>query len=115
MRSLIVIAVVLVALVVGSLLIVPRLVVWDDYRDELTRQAEALTGQPVEIGGHIELSLLPRPTLSLADTSIGRRSDAPDQPVLHIDRLEVQLEPWPLLRGAVEVGELHMVRPVLHL
>ena len=76
MRILIVIAVLLIALVAGGLVAVSRLVVWDDYRDELTARAEAMTGQSVSIQGRIYLNLLPQPTLTLGQTTIASAADA---------------------------------------
>ena len=76
MRILIVIAVVLAALIAAGLVAVSHLVVWDDYRAELTAQAEAMTGRNVAIEGRIDLNLLPRPMLSLARTTLASPPDA---------------------------------------
>ena len=84
MRILIVIAVLLIALVAGGLVAVSRLVVWDDYRDELTARAEAMTGQSVAIQGRIDLNLLPQPTLTLGQTTFASAADAAR---LEIERL----------------------------
>lgn len=99
-------------LLVGGLLVVPYLIAWDDYRDGLSRRAEALTGQEVAIQGRIGLRLLPRPMLSLADTILG---PVPGDPVLEIDRVDLQLEALPLLLGEVQIEQVRLVRPVLHL
>jgi uncharacterized protein involved in outer membrane biogenesis len=100
------------ALLVGGLLVVPHLVAWEDYREGLSRRAEALTGQKVAIRGRIDFRLLPQPTLSVADTSLG---PTPGDPVLEIERLDLQLEALPLLRGELQVDEVRLVRPVLYL
>ena len=113
MRRLIVIIGILIALVVGGLATVPRLLVWDDYRDELTAKAEAMTGRSVAIQGHIDLNLLPQPTLSLARTTLSSRPDAVDQTRLEVDRLDLELSPLPLLGGRLDVEEIRLVRPVL--
>ena len=70
LRILIVVAVVSIALVAAGLAAVAHFVAWDDYRDELTAQAEAMTGGSVAIEGPIDLDLLPRPTLTLAETTL---------------------------------------------
>ena len=62
LRIAIALSLLLVVALVGGLALLPRLVAWDDYREELTEQAEALTGQSVAIQGRIDLELLPRPT-----------------------------------------------------
>ena len=112
MRILIIIAVASIALIGAGLVAVSRLVVWDDYRDELTAQAEALTGRSVAIQGRIDLNLLPQPTLTLGQTTVASRSDADDGVRLKVDRLDLELKPLPLLRGRLDVEEVRLVRPV---
>jgi AsmA family/AsmA-like C-terminal region len=113
LRILILIAVVLVALVVAGVGAVAHFVVWDDYRNELTAQAEAMTGRSVVIEGPIDLDLLPQPTLTLTRTTLASRSDMDDGVHLEVDRLDLKLKPLPLLRGRLDVQEVRLVRPVL--
>ena len=108
MRKAIVIAAVLIALLAGGLLAVPRLLEWDDYRAELTAKAEAITGQTVTIRGHIDLDLLPQPTLSLARTTLASAPDAGDRMRLEVDRLDLELKPLPLLGGRLDVEEVRL-------
>ncbi len=111
MRSFVITLIVLVAVIAGILATAPRLVDWNDYRELLTRQAEAVTGGTVAIEGHIGFSLLPSPTLTLARTRLsGREGDPTD---LVADRIDLRLRLLPLLRGQVEVGDIRMVRPIL--
>ncbi|HLU66047.1 MAG TPA: AsmA family protein, partial [Kofleriaceae bacterium] len=110
MRILIVTALLLLALVVGGLLAVSHLVDLAAYRDQLTARAETLTGQSVAIRGDIDLDLLPRPTLSLAQATL---SDPADAVRLEVDRLDLQLRPLPLLGGRLDVAAVRLVRPVL--
>lgn len=113
MRSLFVIAALLIALIAGGLAVVQRLVVWDDYRDELIARAAAMTGQSVAIEGRIDLDLLPRPTLTMAGASLLSQPEAADRLSLEVDRLDLQLSPLPLLRGQLEVTAIRLVRPIL--
>ena len=112
MRILIVIAVVLAALIAAGLVAVSHFVVWDDYRAELTAQAEAMTGRNVAIGGRIDLNLLPRPMLSLAQTTLASPPQSDDGVRLEVDRLDLELKPLPLLRGRLDVQGVRLVRPV---
>ena len=112
MRILIVIAVVLAALLAAGLVAVSHFVVWDDYRAELAAQAEAMTGRKVAIQGRINLNLLPRPTLSLAKTTLASPPGGDDGVSLEVDRLDLALKPLPLLRGRLDVAEVRLVRPV---
>ncbi len=113
MRILVVIAVCLAGALIGALALLPHLVTWDDYRDELTRQAEAITGQSVAIAGGIDLELLPRPTLTLARATLSSPSQPRGGRSLAVERLDLRLKPLPLLRGRLEVDTVRLVRPVL--
>jgi uncharacterized protein involved in outer membrane biogenesis len=112
LRILIVTAAVLIALIAAGLVAASRLVAWDDYRDQLTAQAEALTGRSVAIRGRIDLDLLPRPTLTLGQTTLASPPDADDGVRLEVDRLDLELKPLPLLGGRLDVDEVRLVRPV---
>ena len=103
----------LVVAILGGLLLLPRLIAWDDYRAELTEQAEALTGQSVEIQGRIDLELLPRPSLTLAQATLSGGAGPPAERTLEVDRLDLRLKPLPLLAGRFEVDQIRLVRPVL--
>lgn len=113
MRSLLLIAALLIALIAGGLAAVQRLIVWDDYRDELIAEAAAITGQVVTIEGRIDLNLLPQPTLTMAGASLLSHAEAADRLSLEIDRLDLQLNPLPLLRGQLDVAAVRLVRPTL--
>jgi uncharacterized protein involved in outer membrane biogenesis len=110
LRILIVTAVLLIALVAGGLVAVSRLVVWDDYRDELTARAEAMTGQSVAIRGRIGLDLLPQPTLTLGQTTLASPAGAVR---LEIQAVDLELKTLPLLGGRLDVEAVRLVRPVL--
>ena len=121
-RILVAIAVLLAGALIGGLALLPGLVSWDDYRDELTRQAETITGQTVAIAGRIDLELLPRPTLTLARATLSSLSPGPagSNPAaglagrsLVVDRLDLRLKPLPLLHGEFVVDSVRLVRPVL--
>ncbi|MCC2663714.1 MAG: hypothetical protein K0S35_1636, partial [Geminicoccaceae bacterium] len=113
MRIVVALSVLLIVALAGGLLLLPRLVSWNDYREEVTERAEAITGQSVAIGGRIDLELLPRPTLSLAQATLSGDGPAPDGHVLEVDRLDLRLKALPLLGGRFEVEEVRLVRPVL--
>jgi uncharacterized protein involved in outer membrane biogenesis len=113
LRRLIVITSVLLVLLAVGLALVPLLFTWDDYRAQVTAKAEAMTGQTVAIDGRIDLNLLPKPTLSLARTTLSSGPDATERVRLEVDRLDLALKPLPLLGGRLDVEEIRLVRPVL--
>jgi uncharacterized protein involved in outer membrane biogenesis len=103
----------LVAVIAAALATAPHLVDWNDYRGLLTRQAEAITGGATAIRGRISFSLLPTPTLSLAQTIVTGGDGAGGRARLGIDRIDVRLRALSLLRGEVRIGDIRLVRPVL--
>ena len=115
MRIGIVISLLLAVLLIGGLLLLPRLVTWNDYRDEVIAQAEAITGQSVAVEGRVDLELLPQPTLTLAQATLSARAAAAAGQALVVDRLDLRLKALPLLGGQIEVEEVRLVRPVLEL
>lgn len=115
MRVILVTSLSVTVLVIAGLLVLPWLIVWDDYRDELTEQVEGLTGQTMEVAGRIDLNLLPRPTLSLAQTTLVADPERPAVGRMEVDRLDLRLHPLPLLRGEFAVEEMRLVRPILEL
>jgi hypothetical protein len=113
LRIAIALSLLLVVAILGGLLLLPRLIAWDDYRAELTEQAEALTGQSVEIRGRIDLELLPRPALTLTQATLSGGVGRPTERALEVDRLDLRLKLLPLLAGRFEVDQIRLVGPVL--
>jgi uncharacterized protein involved in outer membrane biogenesis len=113
LRSIVITLISLVAVIAAALATAPHLIDWNDYRGLLTRQAEAITGGAVAIDGRISLSLLPIPTLSLAQTSLTGGDGGGGRARLAIDRIDLRLHALPLLRGEVRIGDIRLVRPAL--
>jgi uncharacterized protein involved in outer membrane biogenesis len=115
LRIFLMLSLLLAGALIGGLLLLPRLVSWDDYRDEVTKQAEAITGRSVAVQGRIDLALLPRPTLTLGRATLSGNADAPERHTLAVDRLDLRLKALPLLGGQFEVEEVRLVRPAVEL
>lgn len=92
----------LVAALVG-----PHFVDWTQYRATFEREATRLAGQPVRIGGAIEVSLLPTPSVMLGRVAIGSAA----QPQARIEAVYAELALGPLMRGTVRASELRITRP----
>ena len=115
MRIVLILSLVLTGALIGGLLLLPRLLSWDDYRDELIARAEAITGRRVAVAGRIDVALLPRPTLTLGRATLARAGAAPGGQALAVDRLDLRLKALPLLAGRIEFEEVRLVRPILEL
>ncbi len=86
----------------------------DEQRLE-ARVAEAVlawTGYPLVATGGVDLELLPQPVLTVHRPRLGTVEDGLS---LGADRLDLDVELWPLLFGSFAVDRAHLVRPVLEL
>jgi len=88
---------------------VPTFLDWDRYAPEFEQRISRMTGQPVSIGGSVELRLLPRPVLEATALTVGHGPRATTA-----ERVRADLAPWPLLRGELEPRAMTIVRPVFH-
>ena len=105
----------LAALLLAAVIVLPRLIDWNDYRDEIAAAAERATGRPVTIAGDVRLLLLPTPTLSAAAVRIGSPPGFSEQPFAEIKSLDARFAVLPLLLGRVEIESVALIEPRLSL
>ena len=115
MKKVLVIFLGLVAVLAAAVFVVPGMVDWNAYRDQIAAQAEALTGRKLAIDGDIAISLLPTPALVAHDVSMANIDGASAPTMAKLKSLEVRISLGPLLGGAVEVETVRMVDPVIEL
>jgi large subunit ribosomal protein L24 len=96
----------LVAALVG-----PHFVDWTQYRATFEREATRLAGQPVRIGGAIDVSLLPTPSVTLGRVEFGSAA----QPQARVQEIYAELALGPLMRGMVRASELRITGPEVSL
>ena len=63
-----------VVLVGGAAIVVPMVVDPNDYREEIARKAEELTGRKVEISGPLQMTLLPWLGVETGEISMGTKA-----------------------------------------
>ncbi|MDX5360167.1 MAG: AsmA family protein [Alphaproteobacteria bacterium] len=109
------------ALVAGVLLVLaaavavvagPRIVDWQAERPRVAFVLSALTGMEIEIGGDLDLALLPVPRVTATDVRI---VGAGGRGALSVARLDARVRVLPLLIGRLDLSDLRLVRPVLRL
>jgi hypothetical protein len=102
----------LLAVVVAAFFLIPRLI--DDERIErrLAEAVTAMTGQDLGVAGGIDVKLLPQPLLTVHRPTLGSVDDGF---ILTADRLDLDVDLWSLLVGALRVNEASLVRPELRL
>jgi len=89
----------------------PHFVDWTQYRATFEREATRLAGQPVRIGGPIDVRLLPTPSVQLGRVEIGSAA----QPQAKVQEIYAELALGALMRGAVRASELRIVGPEVSL
>lgn len=98
-------------LAVGAPMVLPRLVNWNDYREELSRRVGEAAGRAVVFDGDLGLRLLPAPALTAADVRIKAPAGFSRADMATLKRLEVRIALWPLLTGRVQVESIVAVAP----
>ena len=103
LRRLLVGLAVMLSLLLAAIWIVPGMLDWDRYRDEIASLAAAGIGRPVRIGGAVTLHLLPEPVLTAAGIAV---EDSGDGVVLTARELRLRVALGPLLAGRVDARDL---------
>lgn len=90
-------------------LIVPWFVDWTSYRAAFETEASRILGQPVSVAGRASVRLLPLPTVSFGNVTVGRYSDG--QPMMTIETFSMVAELLPFLSGEVKIVDMRIERP----
>ena len=105
----------IVVAVVLAILATPFLIPLTVYRAPLERAASAALSREVKINGSLHLTVYPEIGLSLSDVSIAGVPGARDARMITADTLVVGARLMPLFSGRLEVTELVLQKPVIHL
>src|SRR5690242_9200277 len=109
-KFLIGIAVVIVVLI-GTAIAVPFLVPVEQYKGRIEAEVTKRTGRAFHIEGPASLSLLPTLAVELNDVSFAGPPGARAAEMARLNKLELELKPWPLLSGKVEIDKLVLREP----
>ena len=104
-----------VVLVLFGALFGPMFIDWSNYREDLQRYGERITGRPVHIGGAVEIRLLPIPMLRVGDVRIANAVGATSPDLVRAGHVEVRLSLTPLLQGKFKVKSLNFDRAVFEI
>lgn len=95
-------------------LVVPPYISLDRFKKQLVSTLSGALGRPVAIGD-IELRLLPRPGLEMANFVVGEDPAFGAEPLLRADSVTADLRLSSLWRGRLEIGTLSLDNPSLNL
>jgi uncharacterized protein involved in outer membrane biogenesis len=103
----------LIIVLVAAVLVVPSLIDWNGYKPEIQAAARDATGRELKIGGDLSLSILPSPTLSVADVSLANVDGGSTPDMASLESLDVSVALIPLLSGDIRVTSVTLVKPVI--
>jgi AsmA protein len=98
----------LVGLFVLAMLLVAWLVDPNDYKDEVAAAVKQETGRDLELEGDLHLSVFPWLALELGPARLGNPPGFGPGPFVAVQKADVGVKLFPLLRGALEVRRLEL-------
>ena len=100
---------------VAALVAVPFLIPLDTYRAPIERAASSALGREVHIRGSLGLSVYPQIDISLGDVSIANAPGARHPQMVEVESVVVGAKLMPLLSRRLEITEVTLQNPVIHL
>ena len=101
----------LLGLTIVAALIVPGLIDWDRYRDQIIARASQELGRDLSVDGNISMSILPIPAFSVTGIRVANLEGAGTREMVQLKSLNVQVALLPLLAGSIEVTRIVLVEP----
>lgn len=98
----------LLVLALTAALVGPYFVDWTGYRADFEREASAILGRKVTVKGDASARLLPFPSVTFTDVTVG--ADAA-KPAMTVEEFSMDAELAPFMRGEVLIFDMRLVRP----
>ncbi len=105
----------LLVLIVGAIVLIPKLVDVQKYKPMIEELVTEQTGRSFSMGDDLQLSVFPWVGVSLSDLSLGSPKGFENKDMIAVKRLEVRLRFMPLLFRKVEVSTFVVDTPRLFL
>lgn len=115
MKKLLIGIVVVIVLLVLAVVVVPPLIPADTYKAQIIERVEAATGRTVRIDGALKLSVLPVLGFAADKVSVANAPGQSPAQMVTLDKLDVRIAPFPLLRGDLVVDSFVLEKPVIAL
>jgi AsmA protein len=115
MKKLLIGLAVLIVVIIAVAVIAPFFIPVDTYKGRVIALVKDQTGRDLRINGKVSFSLLPSIALEANDVALSNPPGAASPNMIQLKRLDVKLNPFPLLHGAIEVQEFKLVEPAIAL
>ena len=96
-------------LALTAALVAPFFVDWSSYRANFEREASAVLGRSVTVHGDATATLLPFPSVTFSDVSVGGGPGG--VPAMTVETFSMDAELAPFLRGDFLIFDMRLVRP----
>lgn len=103
----------LVVVALFAALLAPLFVNWTDFRHEFEDQASRILGKKVVVHGALEARLLPFPSVTMSDVTVGPGEDG--KTLAHVARFSMDVELAPFLSGEARIFAMRVEKPDVRL
>lgn len=106
---------VVVALLAGAAIIGPSFIDSNALKEQATAQVRAATGRDLTVGGDLQISIFPAPTLTANSVTLTNAEGAAEDNMVSLKAVEVRVALMPLLSGQVQVERIRLVGAVVNI
>ena len=104
----------LLGVLLAAILIAPHFVDLGLFKRTYLPHVEEALNRRIDVG-EVRLSLIPTPSIRLANLKVFDSPPAPENTFFSVERAHLRLRLWPLLKGRFEVSELVLDKPSFNL
>jgi uncharacterized protein involved in outer membrane biogenesis len=94
--------------VICGVLILPFLIDLNNYKDDISAQAQKYIGREVTVDGDIRLALFPTPGIKVSKIRLANLDHAHHPDMVVLDKLELNVDLMRLLKGVIEVTKVQL-------
>ncbi|MCG6856448.1 MAG: AsmA family protein [Salaquimonas sp.] len=99
----------LIVVALFAALIAPFFIDWTAYRTAFEREATRIVGQPVHVAGTAKVRILPLPSVTFTDLTVGKNPDG--TPMMTVASFSMHAELMPFLSGQVKIVDMLLEKP----
>jgi uncharacterized protein involved in outer membrane biogenesis len=103
----------LVVVALFTALVAPYFIDWTGFRQDFERRASLILGKKVEVHGAVSARIIPFPSVTMEDVTIGRDDDG--KPLVTAARFAMDMEIAPFLSGEARIFEMRIIQPKVHI
>ncbi len=113
MKKVLIGVVAVLALVVLAAFVVPALIDWNGYKQDIATEVEKATGRKITITGDLSLSVLPSPSFSASGIAFANAEGGSAEPMVSLEEIAVEVALFPLISGDIQVESIVLRKPVI--